>query len=324
MGDPAGIGPEIILKALADKNILKKCVPVIVGDAVFLGKTAELFKLKFDYNIVTKSEAAIFPDGKPAIYDLGNIKKPVVMGKESKTAGKAAAQYIEAAVKLTQRGMTDAIATAPINKLALSMANVPFPGHTEFLAHLTNTKEFAMSFFGGKLCVVLLSIHVPLKTAIALVRKKSLVDLIKLSEREIKRLKNRNVTLAVAGLNPHASENGLFGSEEAREIIPAISECREKYGINVTGPFSPDTIFLRAAQGEFDGVISCYHDQATIAVKCLTFGQGVNVTLGLPIIRTSVDHGTAFEIAGKGVADASSMKAAINLAAEFSSNQISA
>ncbi len=163
-----------------------------------------------------------------------------------------------------------------------------------------------------------LSTHVSLKQAIGLVKKRPLVNLIRLAERELKNLKKREIKLAMAGLNPHASENGLFGNEESREIFPAVKECREKYGINVQGPFSPDTIFLRAARGEFDGVISCYHDQATIAVKCLAFGDAVNVTLGLPVIRTSVDHGTAFEIAGLGIADASSMKAAIKLAAEFS------
>jgi 4-hydroxythreonine-4-phosphate dehydrogenase len=320
MGDPAGIGPEIILKSLADKSIAKICIPVVVGDALFLAETAEQLKLKFDYHIVRRGEATEFNSGKPIIYDLGNVRT-IPIGVESKAAGKAAAQYIEAAVKLTQRGMLDAIATAPINKLALSMAKVPFPGHTEFLAHLTDTHEFAMAFFGRGLCVVLLSIHVSLRDAIKLVRKTRLLDLIRLTERELKKLKNKEIKLAVAGLNPHASENGLFGNEEEKEISPAIIAAREKYGINVQGPFSPDTIFLRAANGEFDGVISCYHDQATIAVKCLAFGDAVNVTLGLPIIRTSVDHGTAFEIAGKGIADPASMRSAIKLAAEFSINK---
>jgi 4-hydroxythreonine-4-phosphate dehydrogenase len=322
MGDPAGIGPEIILKALTDKNVLKTCIPVIIGDAVFLAETAEQLKIKFDYRVFRKSEEMVCEPDKPIIYDLGNLKRTIPVGTESAAAGKAAAEYIKAAVKLTQKGKLDAIATAPINKKALSLAKVPFPGHTEMLAHLTGTKQFAMAFFGGDLCVVLLTIHVALKDAIALVKKKSLVELIKLTERELKFLKNREVKLAMAGLNPHASENGLFGTEENREISPAILECREKYGINIQGPFSSDTIFLRAAKGEFDGVISCYHDQATIAVKCLAFGEAVNVTLGLPIIRTSVDHGTAFEIAGKGLADPSSMKAAIKLAAEFSLNRL--
>jgi 4-phospho-D-threonate 3-dehydrogenase / 4-phospho-D-erythronate 3-dehydrogenase len=322
MGDPAGIGPEIVLKSVADKALLRKCVPIIIGDALFLAETAEQMKLPFELTVVRKGEELNFPAGKPIIYDLGNIKTGIRTGVETKAAGKAAAQYIETATKLALAEKLDAIATAPINKKSLSLAAVPFPGHTEMLAYLTDTEEFAMAFFGGRLCVVLLSIHVPLKQAIAFVKKKRLVDLIRLTERELKRLKNKEVKLAMAGLNPHASEGGLFGSEETREIVPALNECREKYGINVQGPFSPDTIFIRAAKGEFDAVISCYHDQATIAVKCLAFGEAVNVTLGLPIIRTSVDHGTAFEIAGKGVADASSMKAAISLAADFSVSRI--
>jgi 4-hydroxythreonine-4-phosphate dehydrogenase len=177
-----------------------------------------------------------------------------------------------------------------------------------------------MSFFAEDLRVVLLSTHVSLRDAIELVKKEKLVDLIRFSHQEISRLLKREARIAVAGLNPHASENGMFGAEETREIVPAIEECRDKFGISVAGAFSPDTIFLRGFRGEFDAVISCYHDQATIAVKCLSFGASVNVTLGLPLIRTSVDHGTAFDIAGKGVAEASSMKAAIKLAAKLSSN----
>jgi 4-hydroxythreonine-4-phosphate dehydrogenase len=193
----------------------------------------------------------------------------------------------------------DAIATAPISKKALALGGYDFPGHTEFLAALTDTREFAMSFFAGDLRVVLLSTHVSLRDAIDLVKKEKLVDLIKFSHREISRLLKKNARIAVAGLNRTHPKAGLFGSEEKNEIEPAIKECRENYGIDVSGAFSPDTIFLRGFKGEFDGVISCYHDQATIAVKCLSFGASVNVTLGLPLIRTSVDHGTALDIAGQ-------------------------
>jgi 4-hydroxythreonine-4-phosphate dehydrogenase len=178
-----------------------------------------------------------------------------------------------------------------------------------------------MSFFAGKVRVVLLSTHLALREAIDLVKKDALVDLMCLTSREISKLLQRPVKIAVAGLNPHASEDGLFGNEEKNEIIPAVEECRGKYGIDVLGVFSADTIFLRALRGEIDAVICCYHDQATIAVKCLSFGESVNVTLGLPFIRTSVDHGTAFDIAGKNIADFSSMKTAIKLAAELSMNK---
>jgi 4-hydroxythreonine-4-phosphate dehydrogenase len=179
-----------------------------------------------------------------------------------------------------------------------------------------------MSFFAGELRVVLLSTHLPLIKAIEKVTKDNLISLIMFAAEQLTRLLGRDVRLAVAGLNPHASENGMFGSEEADEIIPAVESCRSR-GIDVTGPYSPDTIFLRCSRGEFDAVIALYHDQATIPVKSIGFGEGVNVTLGLPIIRTSVDHGTAYDIAGKGIADASSMRSAIRLAMELSAERVS-
>ena len=178
-----------------------------------------------------------------------------------------------------------------------------------------------MSFFAGKLCVVLLSTHISLKNAIAQITKDNLIEKIRFANDKLSSLFQKNVKIAVAGLNPHASEGGMFGEEEAEIIVPAIEECREHHSIDVTGPFSPDTIFLRGFKGEFDGVISCYHDQATIAVKCLSFGASVNVTLGLPVIRTSVDHGTAYDIVGKNLADSSSLRAAIELAANFVENR---
>ena len=317
MGDAAGIGAEIVLKAIADENLKKVCQPIIIGDAEFLRKTARDLNLKFDFVDADENPP---PTYKIAVYDLKNLEDGIKAGEESALTGKASAEYIETAVRLWRERKIDAIATAPISKKALSMGGYDFPGHTEFLAFLTETPEFAMSFFAEKLRVVLLSTHVSLRDAIDLVKKDKLVKLIKFSHREISKLLKKDACLAIAGLNPHASEGGMFGTEEANEIIPAARECREKYGINISGPFSPDTIFLRGFRGEFDGVISCYHDQATIAVKCLSFGASVNVTLGLPLIRTSVDHGTAFDIAGKNIAEASSMKAAIRLAASLSAN----
>ena len=315
MGDAAGIGAEITLKALADESLKQICVPVIIGDAAFLQKTAAELKLKLDF----VPDAPDFPadSHQIAVHDLANLPKEITVGEDSPIAGKAAAEYIETAVKLWREQKIDAIATAPISKKAIQMGGYNYPGHTEFLAELTGTKKFAMSFFAGKLRVVLLSTHVSLRAAIDLVKKEKLVELIRFSHREVSKLLKRNARIAVAGLNPHASEGGLFGAEEQSEIVPAIEECREKYGIEVFGAYSPDTIFLRGFKGEFDAVIACYHDQATIAVKCLSFGASVNVTLGLPLVRTSVDHGTAFDIAGKNIADASSMKAAIKLAAKL-------
>ncbi len=320
MGDAAGIGPEIVLKALSEKNIFKICQPVIIGDDANLRRTARDLKMEADLLTVKKGAEIPRASEKIIIYDLGNISEEIRSGEESSVSGKASAEYIEEAVRLWREKKIDAVATAPISKMAIHLGGYDFPGHTEFLAFLTGTKEFAMSFFAEKLRVILLSTHVSLRDAIELVKKEKLVELIRFSHREISRLLKRNARIAVAGLNPHASEGGLFGSEEATEILPAIRECREKFGIEVFGAYSPDTIFLRGFKGEFDAVVSCYHDQATIAVKCLSFGASVNVTLGLPLIRTSVDHGTAFDIAGKNLAESSSMTAAIKLAAELSVN----
>ncbi|MCY7375673.1 MAG: 4-hydroxythreonine-4-phosphate dehydrogenase PdxA, partial [Pyrinomonadaceae bacterium] len=305
MGDAAGIGAEITLKALADESIKQICVPVIIGDLAFLQKTADDLELKFDF--VSDSSDFLANQYQTAVHDLKNLPEKINLGEDSAIAGKAAAECIVTAVELWREKKIDAIATAPISKKAIHLGGYNFPGHTEFLAELTGTKEFAMSFFAEKLRVVLLSTHVSLREAIELVKREKLVELIKFTDREVSKLLKRNARIAVAGLNPHASEGGMFGAEETLEIVPAIDECREKYGVDVSGAFSPDTIFLRGFKGEFDAVISCYHDQATIAVKCLSFGSAVNVTLGLPLIRTSVDHGTAFDIAGKNIADASSM-----------------
>lgn len=320
MGDAAGIGPEITLKALIQTDFTELCVPVIIGDADFLRKTAEYLNFTDHFTIVKIGERIPLSAGKITIYDLANIAGKVVFGKESAISGKASAEYIEAAVRLCQSGEIDAIATAPISKKAIHLGGYDFPGHTEMLGFLTNTEDFRMSFFANQMCVVLLSTHISLLDAIGLVKKDKLIDLIKFTDRELSKLLKRKVRIAVAGLNPHASEDGMFGTEEAAEILPAIEYCRESAGIDVSGAYSPDTIFLRGFRGEFDAVISCYHDQATIAVKCLSFGESVNVTLGLPIIRTSVDHGTAFDIAGKNLADSSSMKAAIKLAAKLATN----
>jgi 4-hydroxythreonine-4-phosphate dehydrogenase len=315
MGDAAGIGAEITLKSLADESLREICQPVIVGDLNFLRKTSEELNLNFDF-------VAAFGQNPPnraqiEVCDLQNLSGEISTGKDAAATGKASAEYIETAVRLWRENKIDAITTAPISKKAISLGGYNYPGHTEFLAYLTNTPEFAMSFFAEDLRVVLLSTHISLRDAVELVKKEKLVDLIKFTDRSLSKLLNKKVKIAVAGLNPHASEHGMFGAEEAHEITPAIEKCREEYGLDVSGPYSPDTIFLRGFKGEFDAVVACYHDQATIAVKCLSFGASVNVTLGLPLVRTSVDHGTAFDIAGKNRADASSMGAAIKLAAKL-------
>lgn len=304
MGDAAGIGPEVVLRALAELSPDENFTCKIIGDAACLGRVADSLGLS---HILASVE----------VVDLENLPSHFEIGVDAAVTGKASAEYIVKAVELWRSGSIDAIATAPISKKAIALGGYDFPGHTEFLAELTDTEEFAMSFFAGKLRVVLLSTHRSLRDAIELVKTEALVQLIRFSDKHLERLLKRKVKLAIAGLNPHASEGGKFGREEIDEIIPAVDACRNE-GIEISGPFSPDTIFLRCSKGEFDAVIALYHDQATIPVKSLSFNSGVNVTLGLPLIRTSVDHGTAFEIAGKGVAESSSMAAAIKLAAELS------
>ncbi len=301
IGDAAGIGPEITLKAIAESENEAKAL--LIGDAAHLRTLAGKLGLSAVLDNVD-------------VHDLKNLPAEFEIGKDDPITGRASAENIEAAVELWRAGKIDAISTAPISKKAIHLGGYDYPGHTEFLAELTGTKDFRMSFFAGKLRTVLLSTHVSLTDAILLVKKDAVAELVRFTSRELKKLLDRDVTIAVAGLNPHASEGGMFGSEEQDEIIPAIEECR-KDGIDVSGPYSPDTIFLRGYRGDFDAVVALYHDQATVAVKSLSFGSGVNVTLGLPLIRTSVDHGTAYDIAGMDVADASSMVSAIRLAAEL-------
>jgi 4-phospho-D-threonate 3-dehydrogenase / 4-phospho-D-erythronate 3-dehydrogenase len=315
MGDAAGIGPEITIKALLDGELRSSYRYVVIGDAEHLRRTAS--DLSSDLTFVPFGLEMGTDVSKVEIRDLANLPQHVEIGVDHPSTGKASGEYIETAVSMWRNGEIDAICTAPISKKALARGGYDFPGHTEFLADLTETKQFAMSFFAEDLRVVLLSTHLSLRDAIELVEKNALIDLIAFTDREMTRLLGRRVSIAVAGLNPHASEGGLFGTEETDEIEPAVEHCRSVLGIQVSGPYSPDTVFLRGFRGEFDACIALYHDQATIPVKSISFGSGVNVTLGLPVVRTSVDHGTAYDIAGKGIAEARSMAAALRLAGEL-------
>ena len=317
IGDPAGIGPEVTLKAVCEEEVLAVCAPVIIGDAQYLSHWARVFGLNRGFDCINVG-ASIPPSvNSPIIYNLNNIPGSIEMGREQPECGLSAAQYIETATQLCLSHQLEAMTTAPINKKSLYLAGYHFPGHTEFLAHLTQSDEFVMTFITPLLRVSLLTTHVPLADVPGYVTKARLEKLIRLIHRELTGYGVEHPRIAVAALNPHGGEGTLFGFEEASEMIPAIESCREQDGIDVSGPHSGDTIFVRAARGEFDLVISCYHDQGLIPVKCLSFGEAVNVTLGLPIIRTSVDHGTAFDIAGQGKADHLSMVAAIKLAAEL-------
>lgn len=317
IGDPAGIGPEIVLKAVADDDVRAVCSPVIIGAAAELRRQADTLGLNAAFPMYSEEHPGPGSFDKPAILDTDNLSESVEWGALSAASGRAAIAAIEACVRLCLAGNLDSMTTAPINKESLTLAGSPFPGHTEMITALCGAADSLMCFFAGDLKVFLLTIHTSLADAIKSITRERVANAITLAHRELRRFGIARPRIAVAGLNPHAGEHGLFGSEEAREITPAIEECRTKHNIDVTGPFPADTLFLRAWRGEFDAVAACYHDQGLIAVKCLAFGRAVNVTLGLPIIRTSVDHGTAFDIAGRGIADHGSMVEAIKLAAQL-------
>ncbi|HUE85672.1 MAG TPA: 4-hydroxythreonine-4-phosphate dehydrogenase PdxA [Vicinamibacterales bacterium] len=276
-GDPAGIGPEIADKASRDPRVLEVCEPIIY----------------------TESSA-----------------EPFAIGQVSAAAGRAAYATIARAVEDARAGRVQAIATAPINKLAFSQAGLRWKGHTDLLAHLCGVTRVAMMFHAPELSVVLATVHVPLRDVPQLLTQSAIEDVLALTAESMPRFGIPVPRIAVAGLNPHAGEDGLLGSEEQHVLSPAIAAARAR-GLNVSGPWPADTVFGRAARGEFDVVLACYHDQGLIPVKLLAFGRAVNVTIGLPIIRTSVDHGTAFDIAGCGVADAGSMVEAVLLAARL-------
>jgi len=276
-GDPAGIGPEIASRAAEDARVRDVCEPIVYGPP----------------------PGATFPSG--------------VL---SAAAGRAAYDTIVRAVDDARSGEVAAIATAPINKEAFRLAGLPWSGHTDLLAHLTGARDVAMLFHSDELRVVLATVHVALADVPRTLTSSLMERTIALTARELPRFDKVAPRIAVAGLNPHAGEHGLFGDEESDVIVPAIEACRRR-GIDVSGPFPADTLFVRARRGEFDVVIACYHDQGLIPVKLVAFGKAVNVTIGLPIVRTSVDHGTAFDIAGKGIADPESMVAAVLLAARL-------
>jgi len=281
VGDPAGIGPEIAVVAAADARVRAACEPVIYGPPA------------------------------SATFDMGVV---------SADAGHAAYDAICRAVRDAQAGRVAAIATAPVSKSAFARAGLPWKGHTDLLGHLTGSARVAMMFWSEPLKVVLATVHVPLADVPRLMTADLLAGVIDLTARELPRFGVASPRLALAGLNPHAGEGGLLGGEEERVLKPAVEAARQR-GIDLSGPYPGDTVFVRASRGEFDAVIACYHDQGLIPVKLLAFGESVNVTLGLPIIRTSVDHGTAFDIAGKGVADPSSLIAATLLAAKLATTK---
>ncbi len=322
LGDPAGIGTEITLKALKDKKLRESACFLLIGDYGVATHTQRQLGMKaFNYHILGDIGRLRLSEELINFINLGNVTYPIPYGKIDARCGKAAYEYINmACLLLRSRNSLDALVTAPINKESLNLAGYKFQGHTQILAQRFKSRYVRMMFSADNLRVVLVTIHIPLKNVPALITRKEVQDTIFAVHRTMNTyFKMKKPRIAVCGLNPHASEDGLFGTEEKEHIIPAIKRARAQK-VKVEGPFPADSLFWKARQGEYDVVIAMYHDQACIPFKTLHFDKGVNTTLGLPFIRTSPDHGTAFDIAGKNQANPAAMKESIKLAIEMASN----
>ena len=319
MGDPSGIGPEIILTSLKKINNNKSNL-IVIGNVDVMEKIKNLIGIKsMALNKITKVSDVKFKDDILNVYHLENIDlNKLVPKKVQAMAGKAAFEYIESAINLALRGEIDAVVTGPINKEAFHLAGYNYPGHTEIFAKFTKTEDYAMFFYSDILSVSLVSTHLSLQEAIGKINKERVAKVIQLTHDVMEDLGVKNPRIGVAGVNPHAGESGLFGSEEQDKIIPAI-EMKRKEGIHVEGPFPADTIFIKARNKIYDAIVAMYHDQGCIPIKLLAFDCAVNVTIGLPIIRTSVDHGVAYGRAWEGRANDESMVQAIKLAIRLAS-----
>jgi 4-hydroxythreonine-4-phosphate dehydrogenase len=317
MGDAAGIGPEIIMKALASPEVRAICKPLVIGDAQRLRIAGGLVNSRLHVEALDDAREASFGHGNVECIDLNLIPEDLPFGVTSAVAGEAAFRYIERAVRIVEAGEAQAICTAPLSKEALHAAGHRYPGHTELLAALTNTPEVSMMLVAPKLRVIHVTTHMGLLDAIARIDAPLVGRVIVRAHETLLQSGIANPRIGVCGINPHAGENGLFGrGEEAGKIEPAIREALAR-GIDVKGPLPADTLFFLAARGDFDIVVAMYHDQGHGPVKVLGLEAGVNITVGLPVVRTSVDHGTAFDIAGKGVADERSLIEALRQAAEL-------
>lgn len=331
MGDPAGVGPEIVVKSLMDKSVYERSNPIVVGDAGIIQKAVSLLQLPCLVNAVSKVSDAKFEYGTIDVLDLTNFKGDLVYGKVSAEAGAAAFESIVKVIDLAMRHQLDATVTAPINKESIHLAGYHFSGHTEIYAHYTSTKKYAMLLVHENLRVIHVTTHVSLRQACDLVKKERILEVVQLLHDACQKFGIVNPRIGIAGLNPHSSDNGLFGWEEEREIIPAITEA-QKMGFNVVGPIPADTLFSKAIGGQYDGCVAMYHDQGHIPFKVVGFKwneaknrmdvKGVNITLGLPIIRVSVDHGTAFDVAGRGIASEEAMSISIDYAIKMAGNLI--
>ena len=329
MGDPAGIGPEIIAKAICDPKVHAICRPLVIGDAQVMEQGIMIAKIDLKINRICSPQEGLYRPDTMDVLDLKNVEMgKLIHGKVSAMAGRAAYLSIEKAIELALDKKIDGTVTAPINKEALNMAGFTYSGHTEIYADLTGTKDYTMMLLENDIRVTHVSTHVSMRDACDRVKKERVLKVIRLSHEVCKTLGISNPRVAVAGLNPHCGESGMFGSEEIEEIIPAIEQARIE-GINVLGPIPADTLFSKLKAGMYDIAVAMYHDQGHIPMKVIGFSfsgigttmdslSGVNITLGLPIVRSSVDHGTAFGKAGKGTANADSMIQAIEYGAKLS------
>lgn len=312
-GDPAGIGPEIAVKCLSDLDVLSTCRLVVVGDAGQIQRTAAALQSPLPQSVQVWDGKGALNGAGPFLLDTANAGTDLPPGKPTPESGRAAMTAIRKAVALAWEKRVAALVTGPISKKALHLAGFDATGHTEILARLTDCPQVGMMFVTPSFKVVTLSTHLALREALARVTRDTLASFIRFVSAEHRRIFGSEPKIGVAGLNPHAGEDSLFGTEEEKEIVPAILACRDE-GIEVWGPYPPDSIYSRAIRGEMDLVLALYHDQATIPVKIASFGKSAGLTLGLPFLRTSVDHGTAYDIVGRGVADPSSLREAIALA----------
>ncbi len=317
MGDPVGVGPEIIVKALSRKSLYDTCRPLVLGDTQVLTDANQSLGTSLAFQDVTRPEDGHYQAGVVDVISLSGLQSDQLQpGRPSRATGRAMVKYVTEGIKWAIDGRIDALATCPINKMAMHAAGFDFDGHTELLAKETKTTDFVMMLAGSRLRVALATIHIPLSEVPRRLTQEAIVKTIRITEEALRdSFGISKPKLAVAGLNPHAGEEGLFGDEETTIISPALRQA-EKAGIHVFGPYPPDTLFYSALKGTWDAVVAMYHDQGLIPFKMVHFTDGVNTTLGLPIVRTSVDHGTAYDIAGKGKADPGSLIAAIDMAAQ--------
>ena len=322
MGDPAGVGPEIIVKAFQDDTLSLQARVVVIGDSKWLKSTAKEYAPEISIHAIGRPDESRYQKCTIDVIDLENVPEGIAVGQPSIEAGQASYEAIKTAVDLAVKGEVSAITTAPINKQSLNLAGHSFPGHTELLADLTKSKESLLMMTGNSMRVVLVTTHVPLEMIKLLLTTEKISNTIRMTNEWLKKHVANIPSIAVTGLNPHCGDGGIFGEEETELILPALKKVQAE-GIQASGPFPADALFGRTNWPNYDAVVCMYHDQGMIPIKMDSKGQGVNITLGLPILRTSVDHGTAFDIVGKGEACPENLKIALRMAVKLTQSTLS-